>query len=267
MTISNNSRFAARFLLGASLIAVASPVLAQDGTEDDTGLGEIVVTAQKREQNLQDVPIAISALSAEKVEQLATDLRDLSGLAPNVTIVQGTTSSGAAVISIRGIPTPASETFGLDTANGLYVDGIYDGCSAPALDVMDIERVEVLRGPQGTLFGRNTPAAASPSSRASRPKNCASRLRPVTATMARGAARSRSIRAGSWASTPAFSYSHRERNGVVDNIPQGPTRAAIPAPARATHSASPPAPNWAAPVRSSTSSTGPRPMPRRSTSS
>ena len=222
MTISNNSRFAARFLLGASLIAVASPVLAQDGTEDDTGLGEIVVTAQKREQNLQDVPIAISALSAEKVEQLAIrDSRDLSGLAPNVTIVQGTTSSGAAVISIRGIPTPASETFGLDTANGLYVDGIYIGRSgASALDVMDIERVEVLRGPQGTLFGRNTTGGGI----AFISRKPSEELR-VKAEAGYG-------NYGAWSGKisfdpgrimgidTSFSYSHRERNGVVDNILQ-----------------------------------------------
>ena len=222
MTISSNSRFAARFLLGASLIAVASPALAQDGAEDDTGLGEIVVTAQKREQNLQDVPIAISALSAEKVEQLGIrDSRDLSGLAPNVTIVQGTTSSGAAVISIRGIPTPASETFGLDTANGLYVDGIYIGRSgASALDVMDIERVEVLRGPQGTLFGRNTTGGG-------------------IAFISRKPSEDLRVKAeagygnyGAWSGKisfdpgrimgidTSFSYSHRERNGVVDNILQ-----------------------------------------------
>ena len=222
MTISSNSRFAARFLLGASLIAVASPALAQDGAEDDTGLGEIVVTAQKREQNLQDVPIAISALSAEKVEQLGIrDSRDLSGLAPNVTIVQGTTSSGAAVISIRGIPTPASVTFGLDTANGLYVDGIYIGRSgASALDVMDIERVEVLRGPQGTLFGRNTTGGG-------------------IAFISRKPSEDLRVKAeagygnyGAWSGKisfdpgrimgidTSFSYSHRERNGVVDNILQ-----------------------------------------------
>ena len=119
--------------------------------------GEIIVTAQKREQNLQDVPLAISAISAEKVSKLGiSDSRDLSGLAPNVTITQGTTSSNAAVISIRGIPTPASETFGLDTSNGLYVDGVYIARSgASALDVMDVERIEVIRGPGAALWGTN----------------------------------------------------------------------------------------------------------------
>ncbi len=161
MKVAQNPRAAVRLMLGVSLLAVASPVLAQEAAEEG-GLGEIVVTAQKRSQNLQDVPIAISAIGAEKLERLnVRDTRDLSGLAPNVTIVQGTTSNSAAVISIRGITSPASESFGLDQANALYVDGIYIARSgASALDVMDIERVEVLRGPQGTLFGRNSTGGA-----------------------------------------------------------------------------------------------------------
>jgi iron complex outermembrane receptor protein len=163
MRVARFSQVISRGLIGASMLAIAAPALAQAAKDtEDKGLGEIVVTAQKREQNLQDVPLAISAISADKVEKLGiSDSRDLSGMAPNVTITQGTTNSAAAVISIRGIPTPASETFGLDTSNGLYVDGIYIGRSgASALDVMDIERIEVLRGPQGTLFGRNTTGGA-----------------------------------------------------------------------------------------------------------
>ena len=163
MTVTRFSQVITRSLIGASMIALATPALAQEAASaEDKGLGEIVVTAQKREQNLQDVPLAISAISAEKVSKLGiSDSRDLSGMAPNVTITQGTTSSNAAVISIRGIPTPASETFGLDTSNGLYVDGVYIARSgASALDVMDVERIEVLRGPQGTLFGRNTTGGA-----------------------------------------------------------------------------------------------------------
>ena len=123
---------------------------------------EIIVTAQKREENLQDVPLAVSAISAEKIDQLGIDsAQDLSGLAPNVTIVGGTTSLGAAIVSIRGINSPAVETFGIDTANGIYIDGVYIARSAAnGLDTLDLERVEVLRGPQSTLFGKNTTAGA-----------------------------------------------------------------------------------------------------------
>lgn len=213
---------AVRLMLGASLLAVASPAFAQEAAEEG-GLGEIVVTAQKREQNLQDVPIAISALGAEKLERLnVRDTRDLSGLAPNVTIVQGTTSNSAAVISIRGITSPASESFGLDQANALYVDGIYIARSgASALDVMDIERVEVLRGPQGTLFGRNSTGGA-------------------IAFISRDPAKELGVAArggmgnyGAWNTKvtldtgeilgglkTSLTYSHSQRNGTVDNILQ-----------------------------------------------
>ena len=143
MKVVRNSRAFAYLLVGTSIAAFAFPTAAQEGGESPAGIGEIVVTAQKREQNLQEVPIAISAIGAEKLEQLqVADARDLSGIAPNVTIVPGQSSNNAAVISIRGITTPASETFGLDTANALYVDGIYIARSgASGLDVTDIERV------------------------------------------------------------------------------------------------------------------------------
>lgn len=221
MKLTRFSRIITGSLIGASLIAIATPAMAQDSANaENKSLSEIVVTAQKREQNLQDVPLAISAISAEKVSQLnISDARDISGLAPNVTITQGATNNNAAVISIRGIPTPASETFGLDTSNGLYVDGVYIGRSAAsALDVMDVERIEVLRGPQGTLFGRNTTGGA-------------------IHFISRKPSNDFHLKAegglgnyGSWSGkttidpgevlgvTTSFSYSHRERNGVVDNI-------------------------------------------------
>ncbi|WP_233997291.1 TonB-dependent receptor [Porphyrobacter sp. HT-58-2] len=152
-----------RLLVGTSLAVTAMPLAAQDA-EPASGatIGEIVVTAQKREQNLQEVPLAISVLGSEKLQQLqVNDARDLSGLAPNVTVITGQSSNNAAVISMRGITSPASETFGLDTANALYLDGIYIARSgASGMDMAEVERVEVLRGPQGTLFGRNTTGGA-----------------------------------------------------------------------------------------------------------
>ena len=219
MRFAQQSRFVFGLMATSSLAALAVPALAQEA-DDSVGLDEIVVTAQKREQNLQDVPIAISAISADKVERLGIrDARDLSGLAPNVTIVQGTTSAGAAVISMRGITSPASETFGLDQANALYVDGVYIARSgASALDVMDIERVEVLRGPQGTLFGRNSTGGA-------------------IAFIGRKPSQELRVRAeagygnfDAWNGkivvdpgeimgiATSFAYSHRQRNGFVDNI-------------------------------------------------
>lgn len=222
MNFVRSSRAIAHLLVGTSLAAIAMPAAAQEGGDAPaTGIGEIVVTAQKREQNLQDVPIAISAIGAEKLEQLqVADARDLSGLAPNVTIVPGQSSNSAAVISIRGITTPASETFGLDTSNALYVDGIYIARSgASGLDVTDIERVELLRGPQGTLFGRNTTGGAIA---------FISRT-PDNEFGIRGEAGYGNFNA--WhgklaldtgmigdAVKATFSYSHRERDGTVDNL-------------------------------------------------
>ena len=214
----------ARLLIGASALAIATPALAQAeaGADDAAKLDEIVVTAQKREQNLQVVPISVSAINADKVAKLGiNDARDLSGLAPNVTIVQGTTSNSAAVISIRGIPTPGSESFGLDTANGLYVDGVYIARSgASALDVLDVERVEVLRGPQGTLFGRNTTGGGI--SFISRAPSKDFKLKAEAGYGNYAAWNGRiTLDPGEIAGiSTSFTYSHRERHGVVDNILQ-----------------------------------------------
>lgn len=147
-------------LAGASAMALASPAMAQDA--DQGGLGEIIVTAQKREQNLQQVPISISAVAGEQLELRGiTETKQLGAIAPNVSALGGTTSGGAAVLTIRGIATPADETQGFDSPVGLYIDGVYLARSAGStFEIGEVERVEVLRGPQGTLFGRNTTGGA-----------------------------------------------------------------------------------------------------------
>lgn len=145
--------------------ALASPVFAQDATpaEDEPqqgGIAEIVVTAQKRNENVQDVPIAISAFTAESLQERAvTDVSSISNIAPNVTLDAGTPFSGStAVLSafIRGIG--ANDfAFNIDPGVGIYLDGVYLARSVGAnQDLGDVERIEVLKGPQGTLFGRNT---------------------------------------------------------------------------------------------------------------
>lgn len=212
----------ARFAVGVSCMALSLPAYAQQsgGSDADNALGDIVVTAQKREQNLQDVPLAISAISQAKVEQLGIkDSRDMSGLAPNVTVVQGTTSLSAAVISIRGIPTPASETFGLDTANALYIDGVYIGRSGGSgIDVMDIERVEVLRGPQGTLFGRNTTGGALAFISRAPSKEMRAKAEAGFGNYGLLEGKVQLDPGEILGIATSFSYAHRERNGVVDNI-------------------------------------------------
>ena len=121
---------------------------------------EVVVTAQKRSENLQDVPIAISAFQGDALEERGvSDVSSLSNISPSVTLDAGTPFSGSTAVLgafIRGI---GSNDFAMniDPGVGVYLDGVYLARSVGAnLDLPDVERIEVLKGPQGTLFGRNT---------------------------------------------------------------------------------------------------------------
>lgn len=123
-------------------------------------LEEVIVTAQKREQSLQDVPVAVSAFNAEMLQQSGVkDMFDLQANAPSLIVSQNQTST-TTTFSIRGIFT-SSQNFGLEPSVGLYVDGVYRARQGSMINnLVDVASVEVLRGPQGTLFGRNTPAGA-----------------------------------------------------------------------------------------------------------
>jgi len=138
----------------ASPLMLASPAMAQDAVTEEE---ELVVTARRTAESIQDVPGSVSAFSENRLEELqATDATGLQGAIPNVNIVQGRGSSNATNIYIRGVGQPdALQTF--DPAVGFYVDDVYySRIRGTQLEVYDIERVEVLRGPQGTLYGRNT---------------------------------------------------------------------------------------------------------------
>lgn len=123
-------------------------------------LEEVIVTAQKREQSLQDVPIAVSAFNAAMLEKTGVrDMFDLQTNAPSLIVGQTQTATNT-TFSIRGIFT-SSQNFGLEPSVGLYVDGVYRARQGSMINNMvDVASVEVLRGPQGTLFGRNSPAGA-----------------------------------------------------------------------------------------------------------
>jgi iron complex outermembrane receptor protein len=152
-----NEKRASRNLLIAAAIAAALPAPALAQEPGVAALEEIVVTAQRREESLQDVPVAISAFSEDTIERIqATDSTGLQGIVPNLNIVQGRGSSNATNIYIRGIGQPdALQTF--DPAVGFYVDDVYySRIRGTQLELFDIERIEVLRGPQGTLYGKNT---------------------------------------------------------------------------------------------------------------
>ncbi|MDJ0927245.1 MAG: TonB-dependent receptor [Gammaproteobacteria bacterium] len=147
-----------RLLLLSASLTVAVPAFAQSG--EGFVLEDVVVTARKREESLQQTPVAVSAFTEDQLRFRQVERTDqLSEITPNLTFDEASPSSGsssAAQIFIRGIGqtdfTPVT-----DPGVGLYVDGIYMARSpGNVLDFVDIERVEVLRGPQGTLFGRNT---------------------------------------------------------------------------------------------------------------
>src|SRR6202167_2224670 len=127
----------------------------------DTGsLAEIVVTAEKRTENIQEVPIAITAFSESDLRAKGvTDIHSLSTLTPNVNLDAGSPFSGSNSVlsaSIRGIGQD-DFAFNLDPGVGVYVDGVYYARTVGAnQNLLDVERIEILNGPQGTLFGRNT---------------------------------------------------------------------------------------------------------------
>jgi iron complex outermembrane receptor protein len=144
--------------------ADAAPQSSGQGSGDATanvGVGEIVVTAQKRSENIQKVPIAISAVSGEFLNSRAiTAIDGLGSIAPNMQITRAPSNKTITQISIRGSVT-INPAVTWEPAVGLYLNGVYIAkAQGSVFDVADLERIEVLRGPQGTLYGRNALAGA-----------------------------------------------------------------------------------------------------------
>jgi iron complex outermembrane receptor protein len=150
----------------AGSVVLGTPALAQNNSSDERGstvsrmMDEVTVSARKREEGLQSAPIAITAQTGESLEARGvTQLDEMAAFAPNVTFQNNPGFSGAsssAAVYIRGI---GQQDFlpTVEPGVGLYVDGVYIARSVGSvLDLVDIERIEILRGPQGTLFGRNT---------------------------------------------------------------------------------------------------------------
>jgi outer membrane receptor protein involved in Fe transport len=121
----------------------------------------IIVTATKREESVQDIPIAVSAFTGEDLRSRGVaDLRDLQQVSPSLSVYGSNSDSGGGTLRIRGMGTTGNNP-GLESAVGLFIDGIYRSRAGHGFnDLVDVERVEVLRGPQGTLFGKNTSAGA-----------------------------------------------------------------------------------------------------------
>lgn len=168
---ANRAGRMARTLLGgialsALFVGTTASASAQDGAQADADqavettdrLPDVVITATKRAQTLQDTPVAVSVVTDEDIDQAEIqDLLDLQTLVPSLAIRQGQTS-GAANFYIRGFGN-GQNAIGLEPSVGVFVDGVYRSRSAASIsDLPNVERVEVLRGPQSTLFGKNASA-------------------------------------------------------------------------------------------------------------
>lgn len=140
----------------AALLAV--PAFAQNN--QDERIEEVIVTAQKREQSIQDVPIAISAFDQEFLNDAGIDdVFELQFFVPGLT-VYNSQSAAQTNFNIRGVGT-AGNSLSLESSVGIYIDGVYRSRQSSGIgDIVDLDRVEVLKGPQGTLFGKNTASGA-----------------------------------------------------------------------------------------------------------
>jgi outer membrane receptor protein involved in Fe transport len=145
-------------LAGSVLMGFALPTWAMAQDNVNQAVEELIVTARRREERLQDVPIAVTAVTADAMQNSgASDIRQLNQLAPSL-LVSSTGSEANGSARIRGIGT-VGDNPGLESSVAVFIDGVYRSRSGIGLNELgELDRVEVLRGPQGTLFGRNTSA-------------------------------------------------------------------------------------------------------------
>lgn len=203
-------------------VAPANVAPAPGSATPDTGLAEIVVTAQRRSQSVQDVPIAVTALSGETLQaNRVTNVTDLTGLAPGVTVRTSAGGSQLPVFAIRGVLSYGVVP-GSDKQVSQYIDGVYVASPRGSIfDLPDLERIEILRGPQGTLFGRNATAGAV--NITTRDPTGQFGFRGEASYGNRDAVRLRgSLDLPSFGPFSAYvSYLHDERHGDIENLGAG----------------------------------------------
>lgn len=163
MATNTHSHFSVLLRGATALIASTAlclPAWSQDDAPDDVLIEEIIVFATKVAADVQDIPVAVTAITGQDIQDAGIkDVFDLQQNAPGLVVGQSQTAT-TSNFAIRGIGT-SSNNFGLESSVGLYVDGVYRSRQNSMInELIDIEAVEVLRGPQGTLFGKNTPQGA-----------------------------------------------------------------------------------------------------------
>ncbi|MCB2048481.1 MAG: TonB-dependent receptor plug domain-containing protein, partial [Novosphingobium sp.] len=217
-------------LLGSAVLysgAVALPAYAQDASEDvqqqRSGVTEIIVTARKREESLQDTPVSVTAVNSAIIEERGIEnLVDISKITPNLKIHDTPGGLGAAAVYMRGLGY-GDNAPGQDAPIGFYIDGVPFGrISVAAMDLVEPDSVQVLRGPQGTLFGRNTTGGAivvqthTPTDEFSGAVKAGYGSFDAIKFSARidtGLIAGGNVKA-------SFAFQHRERDGIVDNLTQ-----------------------------------------------
>jgi len=205
---------------GLGLIAAAGitgVATAQEAGQNSGQLEEIVVTSTRRAENIQDIPVTVTAISGMELNK--ADIFDPTTVALRVPgMTYGEFSPGQAIISLRGVSS-ADDGAGLDNSVALFLDGVYIGRSAAInFDMFDLERLEVLRGPQGTLFGRNAIGGAI-NAITSKPTDEFTAKLGVSAGN-KGILRYRGLVSGPLAGSLAgkLSFTHREHDGFVRNV-------------------------------------------------
>lgn len=150
-----------RHNVSIAILALASGFVSTQALSQEVDaqtVDSIVVTAQKREQNLQDVPVVVTAVGAKLLQDTGVrDIKDLTILTPGLTVTS-TFSEASTTARVRGVGT-VGDNPGLESSVGIVIDGIYRPRNGVSFgDLGEMERIEVLKGPQGTLFGKNTSA-------------------------------------------------------------------------------------------------------------